>query len=86
MKRRWPLALLLAWLITACAPPAEPNGPTQLRRKLTIAWIHKTLGNPVFEPGKRGALARAAELSAQGPVEVEVILIGPVAADAVAQM
>ncbi|GAB4181589.1 MAG: sugar-binding protein [Roseiflexaceae bacterium] len=86
MKRHWPLALLLAWLIAACATPAEPDTPTQPRRKLTIAWIHKTLGNPVFELGKRGALARAAELSAQGPVEVEVILIGPVAADAVAQM
>jgi ribose transport system substrate-binding protein len=86
MKQRWPLALLLAWVIVACATPSEPSSSTPPRRKLTIAWIHKTLGNPVFELGKRGALARAAELSAQGPVDVEVILIGPVAADAVAQM
>ncbi|MCU0494043.1 MAG: sugar-binding protein [Chloroflexaceae bacterium] len=62
------------------------GGRNEIRRTITIAWIHKTQGNPVFDMGQRGAMDRAAELSAHGPVEVRVIPFGPVAADAVAQM
>jgi ribose transport system substrate-binding protein len=86
---RYPIrfsALLLLVLALGACQPAPSAGQVPARRKLTIAWIHKTLGNPVFELGKRGALRRAAELTASGPVDVEIILMGPVAADAVAQM
>lgn len=79
---RSPIALLLlaATLLAACATPAEPARP-----QLTIAWVSKSLGNPVFDHGYSGARARAAELSAAGPYEVEVIAAAPTSADAVEQ-
>ena len=55
------------------------------RKKLTIAWVTKSLGNPVFDLGRSGALKKAKELTAAGPVDVEVLLVGPVAADAIEQ-
>lgn len=75
--------VLCALLLAACGPV---GGVSTARRSITIAWMHKTQGNPVFDMGQRGAIERAAELSAQGPVEVRVLPVGPVAADAVAQM
>jgi ribose transport system substrate-binding protein len=53
--------------------------------RLTIAWIPKALNNPVFELGRAGALQRAAELTAAGPVDVDVLVYGSVASDAVEQ-
>jgi ribose transport system substrate-binding protein len=67
-------------LLIACAAPAEPSRP-----KLTLAWVTKSLGNPVFDHGYRGARQKAAELSASGPYDVELIAVGPTAADAVEQ-
>lgn len=75
-----PLCLLLVALV-ACGPRAVPD-----QQVLRIAWIHKSLGNPVFEKGREGALQKAAELSAGGPVKVEVIVAGPLAADAAEQV
>lgn len=75
------LAFLIVSLLASCAAPAPPAAKT----KLTIAWISKTLGNPVFDSGQRGAIQRAKELSEAGPIEVEVLTVGPVAADAVEQ-
>lgn len=73
------LALAVA-LLTACSTPAAPQ-----RQQLTIAWVSKSLGNPVFDHGYNGAKARAAELSAAGPYQVELIAAAPTSADAVEQ-
>jgi len=73
-------ALLLALLLAACAAPASSGRPT-----LTLAWVSKSLGNPVFDHGLRGARQKAAELSASGPYDVELVSVGPTSADAVEQ-
>jgi ribose transport system substrate-binding protein len=79
MRRAW-LILMLSVGLAACVAPAAHSRP-----KLTLAWIHKSLGNPVFDLGSRGAAQKARELSASGPYDVEVITAGPVSADAVEQ-
>lgn len=73
--------LLVACLLAACGVPQT----TSDRRTITIAWVSKSLGNPVFDLGLRGAQQRAAALSAQGPVDVELVAVGPAAADAIEQ-
>jgi ribose transport system substrate-binding protein len=73
--------LLLVAALAGCATPAQPQRP-----KLTLAWVSKNLGNPVFDHGQRGALQKALELSAQGAYDVEVLTVGPVSADAVEQV
>jgi ribose transport system substrate-binding protein len=75
------LALVAGWLwLMACGAPTPSAA-----RKLTIAWIPKALNNPVFELGRAGAVQRAAELAAAGPVKVEVRVYGSVASDAAEQ-
>jgi alpha-glucoside transport system substrate-binding protein len=49
--------------------------------KLVIAWIPKALNNPVFEIGKVGAETKAAELTDEGPYEVEIMYVGSVASE-----
>lgn len=84
------LPVLLAGLF-ACRPagppfpPPEPAVPAD-QPTLTIAWIPKSLDNPVYELGRLGALEKAAELSARGPVRVEVLYVGSVATDAAEQV
>lgn len=74
--------LLLALVaLVGCQAAASPSA----RKKLTIAWVHKSLGNPVFNLGRSGAQQKARELSASGPFDVEVLPVGPVAADAAEQ-
>ncbi|HMQ34371.1 MAG TPA: sugar-binding protein [Chloroflexaceae bacterium] len=67
-------------LVAACGAPVEPP-----RQRLTLAWVPKSLGNPVFDHGYNGARARATELSEAGPYEVELISAAPTSADAVEQ-
>jgi len=65
-------------------PPEEPMEamhPSLEDGKLVIAWIPKALNNPVFEIGKVGAETKAAELTAAGPYEVEIMYSGSVASD-----
>jgi ribose transport system substrate-binding protein len=78
----WPCCLLLlcAVAIVSCAEPAPPQRP-----KMLLAWVTKSLGNPVFDHGYKGALQKARELSASGPYDVEVVSVGPTSADAVEQ-
>jgi ribose transport system substrate-binding protein len=71
----------IALALVACRPSVSPSQ----RPKLTIAWVSKSLGNPVFDLGQRGAVQKATELSARGPIEVEVLTVGPVSADAIEQ-
>ena len=56
-----------------------------VRRKITIAWIPKGLNNPVFEVGRLGAIQKAAELSAAGPIDVEILYAGSVDLDGAEQ-
>jgi ribose transport system substrate-binding protein len=74
-------ALACLLLVVGCGGAA--SAPE--RKKLTIAWVSKSLGNPVFELGQRGAVQRAQELSAQGPIAVELLTVGPASADAIEQ-
>ena len=82
-----PLSLLL--LIACQSAPGQPTAQSNMtnaqRSKITIAWIPKALNNPVFEVGKAGAIQKAAELTAAGPVDVDVMYVGPVASDAAEQ-
>lgn len=63
-----------------------PHLTLPTRRSLTIAWIPKAMNNPIFELGYKGALRRAEELSDRGPVDVHILYVAPVAADAVEQV
>lgn len=82
--------LFLAAVLTSCqtsqGKPTAGSTASQARRKITIAWVPKALNNPVFEVGRAGAIQKAAELSASGPVDVEVMYVGPVASDAAEQV
>jgi ribose transport system substrate-binding protein len=80
------LGALVIWQAIARLPSeaSSPEPPDQ--QTLTIAWIPKALDNPVFELGRQGALQKAAELSAAGPVQVEVLYMGSVSSDAAEQV
>jgi ribose transport system substrate-binding protein len=83
--------VLVVVTLGACQPPnhqaLQPfSTPTRASLSLTIAWIPKALNNPVFELGREGALQKAAELTARGPVPVHVLYVGPVASDAAEQV
>jgi ribose transport system substrate-binding protein len=69
------------WNTQGWTPPTGRALPT----KLTIAWIPKALNNPVFETGRDGAFKKAQELTAAGPIPVEVKYVGSVASDAAEQ-
>ena len=65
--RRLCLATILLIILSACGAPTTPAA----RKKLTIAWVSKSRGNPVFDLGQHGAMQKARELTDQGPVAVE---------------
>ncbi|HVM72126.1 MAG TPA: sugar-binding protein [Anaerolineales bacterium] len=75
------LCLLVACQSSSGLPAQKPLVTKAARRKITIAWIPKGLNNPVFEVGRAGAIAKAAELTAAGPVDVEVLYAGSVDSD-----
>ena len=67
---------------TKAPEAAKPSGKDPLADKtLTIAWIPKALGNPVFETGKVGAETKAKELTAKGPYKVEIVYTASVNSD-----
>lgn len=80
------ISTLAIWqaLARVPSPPQTLEPPEQ--ETLTIAWIPKALNNPVFELGRQGAIEKAAELSADGPVRVEVLYVGSVSSDAAEQV
>jgi len=83
------IAVFLCFLM-ACQPaPGQPStmnvSTASARQKITIAWIPKGLNNPVFEVGRAGAIQKAKELSAAGPVDVEILYAGPVNSDGAEQ-
>jgi ribose transport system substrate-binding protein len=85
------MLFVIAIVLAACAPAATPTEapaeegeamhPSLEDGKLVITWIPKALNNPVFEIGKVGAEVKAAELTEQGPYEVEIMYLGSVASD-----
>jgi ribose transport system substrate-binding protein len=80
------LGTLVVWQIIIKLPGVLPPSETPSRQTLTIAWIPKARDNPVFELGRQGAVQKAAELSASGPIHVEVLYVGSVSADAAQQV
>lgn len=76
--------LVIALLLVACAAPKSSSQARQ-SDKLTIAWVSKSLGNPVFEMGEKGAQQKVREINAQGGTQVELLVLGPVSADAAEQ-
>jgi ribose transport system substrate-binding protein len=81
MRTCWK-TLLLFLLLTACQ---TAPGQSTSHSTLTIAWIPKALNNPVFEVGRQGAIRKAAELTAAGPLDIEVLYVGSVASDGAEQ-
>ena len=65
----------------AAEAPAEGMHPALEDGKITIAWVPKALNNPVFELGRDGSFAKAAELTEAGPYEVKILYVGSVASD-----
>jgi ribose transport system substrate-binding protein len=80
------LCILVACQTTPGKPSIKSPTSKSIRQKITIAWIPKGLNNPVFEVGRSGALAKAAELSASGPVDVQVLYAGSVNSDGAEQV
>ncbi len=78
-------AIVLSLLVLWARAQSVPTAPAA-RRSLTIAWIPKAMNNPIFELGYQGALKRAGELSVRGPVDVHILYVAPVAADAAEQV
>ena len=74
-----PLLLLLA--LASCQP-----APQSTRKTLTIALIPKALDSPVSEISHSGAIKKAAELSVDGGVKVNIVYAGSVSSDAAEQM
>jgi ribose transport system substrate-binding protein len=80
------LGVLIVWQALVRSPSDASSSELPDQQTLTIAWIPKALNNPVFELGRLGALQKAAELSAAGPVQVEVLYMGSVSSDAAEQV
>lgn len=80
------LVALVVWQVLDQKPSDLPSSKPASQETLTIAWIPKALDNPVFELGRQGAVQKAAELSASGPVQVKVLYVGSVSSDAAEQM
>ncbi len=80
------IVALLVWRVLINAPRALPSSDPSGQQTLTIAWIPKARDNPVFELGRLGAVQKAMELSDSGPVQVNVLYMGSVSADAAEQV
>jgi ribose transport system substrate-binding protein len=78
-------SFLVNWRLPTQSDQKKAVDPSELET-LTIAWIPKALDNPVFELGRLGAVQRAAELSQNGPVEVEILYVGSVTSDPAEQV
>jgi ribose transport system substrate-binding protein len=80
------LGILIVWQVLS-RPASNPSSPESSdRQTLTIAWIPKARDNPVFELGRQGAVQKASELSASGPIQVKVLYASSVSSDAAEQV
>ena len=89
MQRRWTKVAVLGLAVLGFFLLGHAyDAPSKLpaKRVLTFAWIPKAMNNPIFELGYKGALRRAEELSARGPVDVRILYVAPVAADPAEQV
>jgi ribose transport system substrate-binding protein len=80
------IVALVVWQILVKKPGVLAPVKSAGQETLTIAWIPKALSNPVFELGRQGAVQKAAELSANGPIQVKVLYVGSVSSDAAEQV
>jgi ribose transport system substrate-binding protein len=80
------IGALVVWRATIKLPGGSQLSERSSRQTLTIAWIPKARNNPVFELGRQGAIQKAAELSASGPIQVDVLYVGSVSSDAAEQV
>ncbi len=71
------VALMVSPFISTSSEAAKAQDDT-----FTIAWIPKALNNPVFELGRDGCMAAAAELSGSTGKTVECLYMGSVNSDA----
>ncbi len=77
--------ILVTLALPAFAPTATPAVDAQ-DGTFTIAWIPKSLNNPVFELGRDGCMQAAAEMTEMyADLEVECLYMGSVVSDMAAQ-
>lgn len=79
------LGMVLSLLLSACQMFTPPTLAPPTKADLIIAWIPKSLNNPVFEVGRDGAYKAAEELSARTGKKIEVLYMASLASDAVEQ-
>jgi len=87
MRRGYRLLWALILLAVMRGAWAQETLPHRAVRDglLTIAWMPKSLDNPLYELGHEGCLQAAEELSALGKLKVECVYSGSTNADAAAQ-
>ena len=73
-------AMAEAWATSDFTKPLPPAYPPE-DGTFTIAWIPKSLNNPVFELGRDGCMAAAEQLSAEVGRPVECLYMGSVNSD-----
>jgi ribose transport system substrate-binding protein len=73
-------AMLRAWQTSDFTQPLPPAFPPE-DDTFTIAWIPKALNNPVFELGRDGCFAAAAELTEATAYTVECLYMGSVSSE-----
>lgn len=76
--------IVLSLLFSGC-DALKPAAPPVTPADFTIAWIPKSLNNPVFEIGRDGAYKAAEELSAATGKKIEVLYMASLASDAAEQ-
>ncbi len=80
------VSALVVWQTVIRLPGGSQLSEPSSRQTLTVAWIPKARNNPVFELGRQGAIQKAAELSANGPIQVNVLYVGSVSSNAAEQV
>jgi ribose transport system substrate-binding protein len=84
MKKFFRLVSVLVLVAVVVSPLAAASSGSKAQAQddtFTIAWIPKSLNNPVFELGRDGCMAAAAELSASTGQTVECLYMGSVNSD-----
>ncbi len=78
------IVIIVSLLLSGCQSLNLPT-PTPAAPDFTIAWIPKSLNNPVFEIGRDGAYKAAEDLSATTGKKIEVLYMASLASDATEQ-
>ncbi|MEL7675802.1 MAG: substrate-binding domain-containing protein, partial [Chloroflexota bacterium] len=84
MKNGLRLITVLTLAVMALSPLVGSGVSAPVKAQddtFTIAWIPKALNNPVFELGRDGCMAAAAQLGAEVGQTVECLYMGSVNSD-----